>query len=416
MAHPQPLPGLLAASFRGISFFVPDTSSEVGRRVAEHYFPGIDTCAFDDEGLHAERISIEGLYVGTDYIERGRALKEAFETAGSGTLIHPWTGAVNVLLVEPATIKWSTTELRVVRFSASFVKVIENAGGNNSRWATGSKVLEKALSLVAAARLLVGAVQRNTLSRLKTDATTRVAKQYFSLFDTLQGKGGSAIRQLLPQATPSRPDDFAELFSTVSSTFAGLTQMNAAQSAVAPAAGTQLPDPMLPERTAINFLTKAATRLIEIFDKAPSDADKALMGAAAGDLLAKMAPILTDIEPTSRTEAIEVRSTVSNVFEDFSTTLQSLCESPVFAGEATRLERESRFLQMAIIADLNETIGRLPKTTRLTLTRDGDAFALAHLFYGDNIAALEAYYKDIVSRNHLRHPAMITNNTVEVLK
>lgn len=411
----QPLPGLLSASFRGIGFFVPDTTSDVGRRVAEHYFPGIDAAAFDDEGLHAERISIEGLYVGTDYIEHGKALKEAFETAGEGTLIHPWCGAINVLLVEPASIKWSAKELRVVRFSANFVRAVENAGGA-SHHATGPKVLEKALSLAAAAQMLASAVNTNTLSRLKSDATSRVGKHYFSLFDGLQGKAGSAIRQLLPQAAPSQPDNFAELFSTISSSFSDMAQVDAAQSAVAPAAGMQLPDPIMPKKTAITFLTKAAMQLMNKFADAPSDADKSLNCAAAGDLLAKMAPILTDINVKSRAEAIELRSTISNCFEAFSTALQSLCESPSFAGVATRIGRDARGLQMAIIADLNETIGRLPKTTRLTLERDDDAFALAHRLYGDNIEALEAYYQDIVSRNHLRHPAKITSGNVEVLK
>lgn len=411
----QPLPGLLAASFRGIGFFVPDTSSEVGRRVAEHYFPGIDDAAFDDEGLQPEHISIEGLYVGADYIEHGKALKEAFETAGEGTLIHPWCGAINVLLVEPASIKWSAKELRVVRFSANFIRVVENAGGA-SHHATGPKVFEKSRLLAAAAQMLASAVNTNTLSRLKSEATSRVGKQYFSLFDGLQGKAGSAIRQLLPQAAPSRPDNFAELFSTISSSFSDMAQVDAAQPAVAPAAGTQLPDPIMPKKTAVTFLTTAAMALKNKFGDAPSDADKSLNCAAAGDLLAKMAPILTDIDVKSRTEAIELRSTISNCFEEFSTALQSLCESPSFAGVATRIDRDARGLQMAIIADLNETIGRLPKTTRLTLEHDDDAFALAHRLYGDNIEALEAYYKDIVSRNHLRHPAIITSGTVEVLK
>lgn len=411
----QPLPGLLAASFRGIGFFVPDTSSEVGRRVAEHYFPGIDAAAFDDEGLHAERISIEGLYVGADYIEHGKALKEAFQTAGEGTLIHPWCGAINVLLVEPASIKWSTKELRVVRFSANFIRVVENAGGA-SHHATGPKVFEKSRLLAAAAQMLASAVNTNTLSRLKSDATTRVAKQYFSTFDGLQNKAGSAIRQLLPQAAPSQPDNFAELFSSISSSFSDMAQADGAQSAVAPAASAQLPDLIMPKKTAVTFLTAAAIQLINKFADAPSDADKALNGAAAGDLLAKMAPILTDIDVKSRAEAIELRSTISNCFETFSTALQSLCESPVFAGEASTLERACRATQTAVVADLNETIGRLPKTTRLTLERDDDAFALAHRLYGDNIAALEAYYQDIVSRNHLRHPAKITSGNVEVLK
>lgn len=412
----QPLPGLLAASFRGIGFFVPDTSSEVGRRIAEHYFPGIDAAAFDDEGLQPERISIEGLYVGADYIEHGKALKEAFETAGEGTLIHPWCGAINVLLAEPASIKWSAKELRVVRFSANFVKVVENAGGHDSRHATGPKVLEKSRLLARAAQMLASAVNTNTLSRLKSDATSRVGKQYFALFDGLQGKAGSAIRQLLPQAAPSRPDNFAELFSAISSSFSDMAQVDAAQPAVAPAAGTQLPEPLLPKKTAVTFLTTAAMALMNKFADAPSDADKSLNCAAAGDLLAKMAPILTDIDVKSRTEAIELRSTITNVFEDLSNALQSLCESPVFAGEASTLERACRATQTAVVADLNETIGRLPKTTRLTLERDDDAFALAHRLYGDNIAALEAYYQDIVSRNHLRHPAIITSGNVEVLK
>lgn len=411
----QPLPGLLAASFRGIGFFVPDTSSDVGRRVAEHYFPGIDAAAFDDEGLQPERISIEGLYVGADYIEHGKALKEAFETAGEGTFIHPWWGAINVLLVEPASIKWSAKELRVVRFSANFIRVVENAGGV-SHHATGPKVLEKSRLLAAAAQMLASAVNTNTLSRLKSDATSRVGKHYFSLFDGLQGKAGSAIRQLLPPAAPSTPDNFAELFSTISSRVSDMAQVDAAQPAVAPAAGTQLPEPLLPKKTAVTFLTTAVMALMNKFADAPSDADKALNGAAAGDLLAKMAPILTDIDVKSRAEAIELRSTITNVFEAFSTALQSLCESPVFAGEASTLERACRATQTAVVADLNETIGRLPKTTRLTLERDDDAFALAHRLYGDNIEALEAYYNDIVSRNHLRHPAMITSGNVEVLK
>lgn len=410
----QPLPGLLAASFRGVGFFVPDTSSDVGRRVAEHYFPGIDAAAFDDEGLHTERISIEGLYVGSDYIERGKALKEAFETAGEGTLIHPWWGAINVLLVEPASIKWSAKELRVVRFSANFVRVVENAGGA-SYHATGPKVFEKSRLLAAAAQMLASAVNTNTLSRLKSDATSRVGKQYFALFDGLQGKSGSAIRQLLPQAAPSRPDNFVELFSTISSSVSDMAQVDAAQSAVAPAAGTQLPDPIMPKKTAVTFLTTAAMALINNFADAPSDADKSLNCAAAGDLLAKMAPILTDIDVKSRTEAIELKTTISNCFEEFSTALQSLVES-AFAGEASTLERACRATQMAVVADLNETIGRLPKTTRLTIERDADAFALAHRLYGDNIEALEAYYQDIVSRNHLRHPAIITSGAVEVLK
>lgn len=411
----QPLPGLLTASFRGIEFFVPDTSSEVGRRVAEHYFAGIDQSAYDDEGLHAERISIDGLYVGADYISHGKALKDAFEQAGEGTLIHPWWGAINVLLVEPATIKWSAKELRVVRFSANFVKIIENTGsGYNSHHATGTKVFATARSMAMAARLLANAVANNTLSRLKSDATTRVGKQYFSGFEGLRGKSGSAIKQLLPQAVPSNPDNFADLFSSLSTNIVDLTRA-AAPSAVAPAAGADVPEPLMKTDDGIAVLKNAAKSLLNSFAAAPSAVDQSLNAAAAGDLLAKMATVLTDVVTASRTDAIELRSSVTNVFETLSNALQSLSES-VFAGEASTLERACRATQMAVFADLNETIGRLPQTTRLKIETDADAFAIAHCLYGDNIAAVELYYQDIIKRNHLRHPATVLPGELEVLK
>lgn len=411
----QPLPGLLTASFRGIEFFVPDTSSEVGRRVAEHYFAGIDQSAYDDEGLYAERISIDGLYVGADYISHGKALKDAFEQAGEGTLIHPWWGAINVLLLEPATIKWSSKELRVVRFSANFVKIIENTGsGYNSHHATGPKVFATARSMAMAARLLANAVANNTLSRLKSDATTRVGKQYFSGFEGLRGKSGSAIKQLLPQAVPTKPDNFADLFSSLSTNIVDLTRA-AAPSAVAPAAGADVPEPLMKTDDGIAVLKNAAERLLDSFAAAPSAVDQSLNAAAAGDLLAKMATVLTDVVPASRTDAIELRSSVTNVFETLSNALQSLCES-AFAGEASTLERAGRATQMAVFADLNETIGRLPQTTRLKIETDADAFAIAHCLYGDNIAAVELYYQDIIKRNHLRHPATVLPGELEVLK
>ncbi|KAA6205647.1 MAG: hypothetical protein DU429_01900 [Candidatus Tokpelaia sp.] len=75
MALPPPLPGLMPASFRGIGFYAPDVSSEVGRRIAAHYFPGLDIAAYDDHGKSPEKITITGMYVGDDYIAHGKAPK-----------------------------------------------------------------------------------------------------------------------------------------------------------------------------------------------------------------------------------------------------------------------------------------------------------------------------------------------------
>ncbi|MCM0750476.1 hypothetical protein DEA98_00015 [Brucella pseudogrignonensis] len=78
------LPGLLPASYRGISFHVPDTSTQVGRRVAEHLFPGIDQAAYDDFGLATQTVRVEGLIVSDSYIAQCTGSEGRVRDTGTG--------------------------------------------------------------------------------------------------------------------------------------------------------------------------------------------------------------------------------------------------------------------------------------------------------------------------------------------
>jgi len=86
--------------------------------------PGVDYSAYDDHGIGPENLSVEGIYIGDDYILQGKLLKQAFEMPGPATLMHPWWGVMQAILIEPAEITFSANELRVVRFSATFERVI----------------------------------------------------------------------------------------------------------------------------------------------------------------------------------------------------------------------------------------------------------------------------------------------------
>ena len=235
------------------------------------------------------------------------------------------------------------------------------------------------------------------------------------MWNTLDGTAGAEISSLLQTNLPYTPKKFLDLIQSVSNAIVSLSQDTVSQSAVAPAAGARLKKTALLPENAIELINSKATHLLDYLPEAPSIPDKILFCAAASDLLAKMAPLITDVSPKSRKEALILRTAISDVLEACSMALQSLLNTS-FAADISVLGRECRNMQMAVIADLNEIIGRLPQTTTVTLERDIDAWSLAHMIYGDNPANIEAGYQDIITRNQLRHPALIMSGTLEILK
>lgn len=95
--------GLLPASFRGVPFAVVEDDVGGGRRIALHQYPGRDTPWAEDMGRAARQFRLRGFIVDGDVMFAGgpillqRAmLLAALEKSGSGLLIHPTLGAINV--------------------------------------------------------------------------------------------------------------------------------------------------------------------------------------------------------------------------------------------------------------------------------------------------------------------------------
>lgn len=98
---------LRQASFRGVPFGVKAEEATHGRRQAVHEYPYRDTAWIEDMGRGTRRIMLRGfivqdslVYGGGDVISQRRALIEACETAGAGTLIHPTLGEMTVSIPE----------------------------------------------------------------------------------------------------------------------------------------------------------------------------------------------------------------------------------------------------------------------------------------------------------------------------
>lgn len=405
------LPGLLPASYRGISFFVPDTSTQVGRRVAEHLFPGIDVAAYDDLGLAPQTVQIEGLIVSDSYIAEAQALKAAFETAGPGTLIHPWFGPMQVIMEEPAEISFSAFELRVVRFNATFKRY--NGASLLGSFSTASSLISAALSLVSLALSLTASPSKRTLSRLRTDATQRTSRQIVSYWQSSAGQASSIIAAALPQTLPATPESLSRAASTVTDTIVNMVPDLAGTPAVAPAAEAVTSSTGLTASQALNICASAGSEFVNLAGDTPSRPDTVLLAGVAGDALAKAAQLAGYVEFGSRSEATALRDQLIGQLIIYMDLLSSLSDSD-FAAEVSATIRGVRDVRLCLIADINEAIGRLPVTRVIDTERATDAFQLANHLYGDDPTSIEDGYQSIIDRNRPRHPALIPAGRIEV--
>ena len=112
---------LRAGSFRGVPFETKQTTASVGRRVQVHEYPQRDTPFVEDLGRKAREITFTAFVIGVDYIAKMQKLIEALEKPGSGTLIHPWLGKMDVTPKSVSKVTFSA-KLRMASVELSFVE------------------------------------------------------------------------------------------------------------------------------------------------------------------------------------------------------------------------------------------------------------------------------------------------------
>lgn len=121
---------LQPASFRGVPFAVTTAESRHGRRLAVHEYPKRDKPWAEDMGRSTRPFLISGflvtdsaVYGGGDVIDQYKALAGAAETEGTGTLIHPLLGSLNVSIPDGGlsiVSRWD--EGRCVEFSLTCIE------------------------------------------------------------------------------------------------------------------------------------------------------------------------------------------------------------------------------------------------------------------------------------------------------
>ncbi|WPN56905.1 DNA circularization N-terminal domain-containing protein [Pseudomonas sp. P9_31] len=90
---------LLPASFRGVGFWVDQAKTPVGKKGQLHEYPQRDLPFFEGLGQQAKTHDLTAFIVGSDCLEQRDKLLKALE-AGSGELVHPWLGRLQVKVGE----------------------------------------------------------------------------------------------------------------------------------------------------------------------------------------------------------------------------------------------------------------------------------------------------------------------------
>ena len=110
-------------SFRGVEFYVPRASSEVGRRTVIHRYPGRDDPGTEDNGREPREFTLDCFLLGDNYMSDRDRLWAAIEKKGPGELTHPYWGKFNVVIRGKVRFEETTADGGMARFSLPVLEV-----------------------------------------------------------------------------------------------------------------------------------------------------------------------------------------------------------------------------------------------------------------------------------------------------
>lgn len=148
---------LREGSFRGVPFKVDTTDGELGRRLAEHVFPGRDYPSGEDMGAAIRRHCLEIYVLGPDYFPARDALIKAFNTPGIAQLMHPFLGYLRGYAGK-VRLRESTREGGIARFSFTFTEALERSDFfDTPTYSPGAKANQTADDTATAAKSALAA-------------------------------------------------------------------------------------------------------------------------------------------------------------------------------------------------------------------------------------------------------------------
>lgn len=394
-------PELRKASFRGVAFEVTSSDFKVGRRTQTFEYPQRDTPFTEDLGRSKRTITMTAYVIGADYITRMKRLIAACEKAGSGRLIHPWLGTMEVVAVDLTSPRFDSNRIATVTLNfvesgkLEFPNSIVDAGGRCLK-AAGALVNASFDDFVGnfdisgVQDFVKKAVGENFAGILSDDSMTRIYGA-FDLADDLADLANDAITLIsgAPSSIAQRIQDFLGIqgmvstvraWSDVANRFSLLTKEKSLHSAAPDAVASRTTSARienanaavqtLVRQTALANAIVAASEVGGENDR--QDASSPAQTAPYDDLIAIRDNIL---------EALD--SEMFNTGNDAVYEALNEAHAAVYEAITQRAENQARLVTF-------------------TPSAVTPALVLAYDYYGD--AAREA---EIVGRNKIRHSGFV---------
>lgn len=396
---------LRPGALRGLLFYVQTSEDNSTRRWVTHEFPGRDEPWHEDLGAKTRSFSIEGLLVGPDVVLQSRAFARAAADPEPATLLHPWLGAMRVVVLD-CRISHDVAQARVARVSLR----VEKAGTKPAP-VLGLDSLGGVLD--AADRLLTTAQSVYAEYRFMRAAADFIIDSFKGSVLGIAGAIGGALSN-------------AGLVGGAAGSVSALASVNDA----AIVSDTAVPLAVASAARDVSALAGGRAALTRGADAAPQGAFAALDALNAQDLV--KAPIGAATTPArqqlaaaneglavlaaaifagefaraaaavpwaSRDEAMAARDKVADA-------LAAAADRVAAAGWDAVWQRLVA-LRAASAADLAERAAPLPRIKRLELPNVMPATLIAYRLNGDNLSDVFGRGAALVARNRVRHPGFV---------
>jgi len=405
---------LRPGALRGLLFYVQSSEENSTRRWVTHEFPGRDEPWHEDLGAKTRSFTIEGLLVGPDVVLQRRAFARAAADPEPATLLHPWLGAMRVVVLD-CRITDDVNQARVARVSLR----VEKAGTKPAP-VLGLDSLGGVLD--GADRLLTAAQSAYAEYRFMRAAADFIIESFkgsvLGIAGAIEGAlsnaglvGGaagsvSALASVndaaivsdtaVPLALASAARDVSALAggraaltrgadAAPQGAFAALDALNAQELVKAPIGGATTP---------------ARQQL--------AAANEGLAVLAAAIFAGEFARAAAAVPWASRDEAMAARDKVADA-------LAAAADRVAAAGWDAVWQRLVA-LRAASAADLAERAAPLPRIKRLELPGVMPATLIAYRLDGDSLSDVFGRGALLSARNRVRHPGFVpAAQPIEVL-
>lgn len=405
---------LRSASYNGINFYVLSGSWKGGRRTVTHEYPQRDAPYVEDMGKATDTFTLECFVSGSDYIQKSKNLMKAFQTEGTGSLVHPWLGEMQVQVVDTSEIAWDL-KLGQATFSVTFLEPgkLENPNFTSS-WADklrgyADNLYSEAVSTFAetfpSEGLAIASVVSDVVSNYTDIITALEDSKFARMFDGMSSltELASSFPSLISETASVLGADIGSIFDISGD---AESERDWAQSTLALSSSATM-DCLSAHHDSRMNVDKNSSPAGTYYSAVANDAlEKLTRQSLLSSMLGAVSMIGTDIDTQAdqldSDTLISLRAQVLNALEQEMIFTERDCDD-------TYLTLSDAY--SAVYQDLTSRLISMGGMVDYTPTEVGPVLAIAYDQYEDAERDIE-----IVRRNGIRHPLFCPVKTLRLEK